>query len=234
MLNPSFDENEKENLDDNSTSSLSPSNLEPTKNQNIAENQNFSTSNPGLAQSSLNSENPDAPRWYVLRVQTSKEDKVKSNLEARIQSMEMADRIFRVLVPTEKVVDPKRTKRVTYRKMYPGYVMVEMIKTEQTHYMVKNTPGVGDFAGVMSDAEVERMLLTCEHSKEKPQNKTPSFYKNQQVKIKEGIFEGCNGVVEEVNEAAMTLKVNVQVFGRFTEVELAYRQVEDISNSTTT
>lgn len=221
MLNPNNEPNTNINSDPNEKPQLSKLN-----------NTDF---NSGLPQSTTIPEDPEfLPRWYVLRVQTGKEDKVRSNLEARIQSMGMADKIFKVLVPTEKVVDPKKGKRVSYRKMYPGYVMVEMIKTEQTHYMVKNTPGVGDFAGSMTDAEVERMLLTCEHAKEKPQNKTPAFYKGQQVRIKEGSFENYIGVVDEIDEPNSILKLQVEIFsGSSTKIELQYQQVEDISNSAT-
>lgn len=226
MLNP--------NNEPNPTSNPEESQTNPTITYNNLSNTKV---NSGLPQSTMGSETSEEnkPRWYVLRVQTSKEDKVKSNLEARIATMEMGDRIFRVLVPTEKVVDPKRSKRVSYHKMYPGYVMVEMIKTEQTHFMVKTTPGVGDFAGIMSDAEVERMLLTCEHSKEKPhQHKAPSFYKGQKVRVKEGVFENFEGIVDEVDEVQSVLKVNVKTFDRYTQVELEYRQVQDIGNSATT
>lgn len=226
MLDPNIEPNPNFNPEEkSSTSNTISQNLPNTK------------IHSGLPQSTMASEisEENKARWYVLRVQTSKEDKVKSNLEARIATMGMGDRIFRVLVPTEKVIDPKKSKRVSYHKMYPGYVMVEMIKTEQTHYMVKTTPGVGDFAGIMSDAEVERMLLTCEHSKEKPhQHKAPSFYKGQKVRIKEGVFENFEGIVDEVDEVRFVLKVNVKTFDRYTQVELEYNQVQDIGNSTTT
>lgn len=205
---------------------MSDQNSEPEDIQSQIPKQN----NPSTTNTEQNESEDKVPKWYVLRVQSGKEDRVKLNLEARIQSMEMQDRIFRVLVPLEKVIDPsKKSKRVTYRKMYPGYVIVEMIKTEQTHFMVKTTPGVGDFAGTMSDVEVERMMLVCEYAKAK---KSP-FRKGQQIRIKDGPFQNQRAVVEEVDDANALLKVRVDMWGRFSEVTLEFRQVEDISSSAT-
>ena len=174
------------------------------------------------------SESLDPPLWYVLRVQSGKEDRVKANLENRTKAMGLEDKILKVVVPSELVSEIRKGyKRVVERKIYPGYVMVQMLKNETTHYLVKSTPGVGDFAGVMSDNEVERMLLTCDHDKEKPKPKV-CFRKGQSIKIKEGAFENYDGIVDEVNEQKGIVKVRIGIFGRYTQVELGYWQVEII------
>lgn len=167
-------------------------------------------------------------KWYVVRVQSGKEEKVKSNLEKRVALLGLQDQISNILVPTELVSEIKKgAKKIVERKLYPGYVMVEMELTEEIHYAIRSTPGVGDVAGVMSDNEVERLFLTCAHAKEKPKLKV-SFHKGQTIKIKEGAFENYDGIVDEVNEQKGIIKVRIEIFGRYTQVELGYWQVESI------
>lgn len=166
--------------------------------------------------------------WYVIRVQSGKEDRVKSNLIKRVESMGMHDKISKVLVPTELVSEIRKGfKRVIERKLYPGYVMIEMLLNDETHYLIKSTPGVGDIAGTMSESEAERMLLTCVHAKDKPKPKV-SFRKGQIIKIKEGAFENYDGIVDDVNEQKGVIKVRIEIFGRYTQVELGYWQVESV------
>lgn len=173
-------------------------------------------------------------KWYILRVQSGKEDRVKSNLEKRVIAEKMQHYISAVVVPSELVSEIKKgSKRVVQRKLYPGYVMVEMVLNDETHYLVKGSPGVGDFVGSpskpipMSDEEVERMLANCSQSKDKPKPKI-SFKKGQNVKITEGPFENFDGIVDEVNEQKGVVKVIVGIFGRYTQVELEYWQVESL------
>jgi len=173
-------------------------------------------------------------KWYILRVQSGKEDRVKANLEKRITTLNMEDEIPQVVVPSELVSEIKKgSKRVIERKLYPGYVMVEMAFTVETQFLVKNTPGVGDFVGTpekpipMSDEEVERMLHHCAKPSDKPKPKV-SFRKGQNIKIKEGPFENFDGIVDEVNEQKGIVKVIVGIFGRYTQVELEYWQVESL------
>ncbi len=173
-------------------------------------------------------------KWYILRVQSGKEDRVKSNLEKRVIAEKMQHYISAVVVPSELVSEIKKGfKRVVQRKLYPGYVMVEMVLNDETHLLVKESPGVGDFVGSpskpipMSDEEVERMLANCSQSKDKPKPKI-SFKKGQNIKIKEGPFENFDGIVDEVNEQKGIVKVIVGIFGRHTQVELEYWQVESL------
>lgn len=167
--------------------------------------------------------------WFVLRVQSGKEERVKANLEKKVKSMGLESKIFQIIVPGEYVSEVRKgSKRVAERKLYPGYVMVEMIKNEETHYMVKSTPGVGDFVGSMGQEEIEKMLATCSQSKEKPKPKI-SFEKGQSIKIKEGPFENYDGVIDEVNEQKSLVKVRIEIFGRYTQVEFHYWQIETIS-----
>lgn len=173
-------------------------------------------------------------KWYILRVQSGKEDRVKNNLEKRVIASNLQDVISDVVVPSELVSEIKKgnNKRVVERKLYPGYVMVEMALTDDAHFLVKSTPGVGDFVGTphpipMSEEEVERMLANCSQVKDKPKPKV-SFKKGQNIKIKEGPFENFDGIVDEVNEQKGIVKVVVTIFGRYTQVELEYWQVESL------
>lgn len=173
-------------------------------------------------------------KWYILRVQSGKEDRVRVNLEKRISAMHMEDQISRVVVPVELVSEIKKNfKRVVERKLYPGYVMIEMVLNDETQFLVKSTPGVGDFVGTpsspvpMSDVEIERMLANYSQTKDKPKPKV-SFRKGQNIKIKEGPFENFDGIVDEVNEQKGIVKVIVGIFGRYTQVELEYWQVESL------
>lgn len=168
--------------------------------------------------------------WYVLRVQSGKEDRVKKSLKKRIDANEtMQNKIRQILVPVERITEIKKGfKREYNRKLYPGYVMIEMLdaeKAQDAHLLVKATPGVGDFAGTMTEDEVERMLMNCGSEKDKAKPRV-SFYKDQIVKIKEGAFENYDGIVDEVNEQKGKVKVRIEIFGRFTQVELGFWQVE--------
>ncbi len=179
------------------------------------------------------SPNPDM-KWFILRVQSNKEDRVRLGLEKKIAASTAGDLFSRVVVPTELVSEVKKgQKKVVERKLYPGYVMVEMIMSDESRHIVKSTPGVGDFVGSpskpvpMSEEEVERMLFNCSQTKDKPKPKI-SFRKGQNIKIKEGPFENFDGIVDEVNEQKGIVKVVVAIFGRYTQVELEFWQVESL------
>ncbi len=196
----------------------------PPKPEESGDNPSVKALDSGVKSSPVLSQTHPEARWYVLRVQSGKEDKVRTSLESRVASMNMSDQILQVMVPTETISElRKNSKRVIHRKLYPGYVMVQMVKTEKTHYLVKTTPGVGDFAGEMSESEVERMMIAC--NTQVPIQ--PNFYKGQIVRIKEGhAFQNYDGVVDEVNEEKQSLKVRIEIFGRYTQVDLEYWQVE--------
>lgn len=179
-------------------------------------------------------------KWFVLRVQSGREDSVKESLLKRVQAMKLEDLVGRVIVPIEKVSEIKGGKRrITERKIYPGYIMVEM-ETEETGriperawFTVKETPGIGDFVGSrtkpipMRDTEVARMLEALEEKEEAPKIKI-GFRSGDSVRIKEGPFENFDGYVEEINPGKGLVKVIVTIFGRATPIELEYWQVEAI------
>ena len=183
------------------------------------------------------SEETTGKRWYVLRVQSNKEDHVRETLEKRVKVMGMDQLISRVLVPTEKVTEIKGgKKRISQRKLYPGYVMVEMELTEESTFLVRNTSGVGDFVGPnaktpvpLTAQEVEKILGDAKKTAEESQPRVHiSFSPGDSVKIKEGPFQNFDGVVEEVIPEKGLVKVVVTIFGRPTPVELEYWQMEAV------
>jgi transcriptional antiterminator NusG len=175
-------------------------------------------------------------RWYVVHTYSGYENNVKTNMEKRIASMEVEDEIFRVEVPTEEVTEVKGGKSRTYdRKIYPGYVLVEMVITDQSWYVVRNTPGVTGFVGPASrpvpleEDEVKRMLGTAEDAhEEKEEIVKISFDVGEVVQVVDGPFNNFSGVVEEVSAPKRRLKVRVSMFGRDTPIELDYKQVKKI------
>ena len=179
-----------------------------------------------------------AKKWYVLRVQSGKEDTVKRNLEKRVNAEAAQDAISSVLVPTESVAEIKAGKRrVRERKKYPGYIFVEIETDDKNQlvdkgwYLIRETSGIGDFVGPgskpapMSDREVEKMLGDLKRGEEAPQVKI-DFRVGDSVKIKQGPFENFDGIVEEVFPNKGIVKVVVTIFGRPTPVELEYWQIE--------
>lgn len=183
------------------------------------------------------SQTTDQLHWYVLRVQSNKEDSVRESLEKRIKAGGLEDQVVQVLVPTEKVSEIKGgKKRVSERKVYPGYVMVEMVLNDDTWYLVRETPGIGDFVGgapntrpvPMPQHEVDKMIMgEAEKEAEQPTLKI-DFKEGDAVKINEGPFENFSGVVQEVIPSKGLVKVEVTIFGRPTPVELEYWQIESI------
>ena len=172
-------------------------------------------------------------KWYVVRVQSNKEETVKENIEKRVKMAGMEDRITRVLVPCEQVSEIRSGhRRIFERKSYPGYVMVEMEMAEDTWFLVRETPGVGDFVGAgnnpipMSQHEVDRMLGQAQQSEEAAPKLLINFDESDTVRITTGAFENFEGVVEEVDREKGRVKVAVTIFGRNTLVELEYWQVE--------
>lgn len=175
-----------------------------------------------------------AKKWYILHTQTGYEDKVKSLIESRAKSGNLIELVSQVLVPTERVSEVKEgKKRISTRKFFPGYVLVEMELTDETWYLVKNTPGVSGFVGSarkpvpLQDSEVEAIIKQAELAKEKPTPKV-AFEKGENVRVLEGPFTNFNGTIEEINPAKGKLKVTISIFGRSTPVELEYWQVEKI------
>jgi len=171
-------------------------------------------------------------KWYVVHTPTGSEDKVKSALEKKIVSENAQELVTKVLVPTEQVAEVRSGKRrVSARKFFPGYLLVEMELNEQTYFMIKTTPGITGFIGLgkkptpLGETEINEILKRSEETKVKPSPKT-IFDKGEQVRVTDGPFVNFNGVVEEVHPEKGKLKVSVSIFGRATPVELEYWQVE--------
>jgi len=176
----------------------------------------------------LTKTNPDA-EWYVIHTYAGYENKVMTNLGKRVNSMDMEDKIFRVLVPTEDHMEIKNgEKKIVKKKIFPGYVLVEMILTDDSWYVVRNTPGVTGFVGMgnkptpLRDEEIENILYQMGVERPKPK---VDFDVSESVKIVSGPFEGFVGTIEEINIDQAKLRVLVNMFGRETPVELDFVQV---------
>lgn len=175
---------------------------------------------------------PDEARhWYVIHTYSGYENKVKKNLEHRIQALDMTDRIFQVVVPTENEMEIKDGQRRTVqRKVYPGYVMVEMLMTDESWYVVRNTPGVTSFVGMgnkpvhLEQDEVDKILNSIK-AEAAPKVKT-AFTPGMQVKVIDGPFAELQGVIESVNAEKQQVRVLISIFGRETPTILDFLQVE--------
>lgn len=172
--------------------------------------------------------------WYVVHTQTGLEEKVKAALENRIAAEGMQDSISKVIIPTEQISEIRSgKKKISQRKFFPGYFIVEMELNESTYILVKTTPGVTGFIGLgkkptpLPQEEVDSILKKSEETTVKPSLKT-IFDKGEQVRVKEGPFVNFNGTIEEVYPDKGKVKVSVSIFGRATLVELEYWQVEKI------
>ncbi len=172
--------------------------------------------------------------WYVVHTYAGYENKVKSNLESRISSMNMEDRIYEVVIPMEDVVELKSGKRqVVSRKVFPGYLMVRMDMDDDSWYVVRNTPGVTGFVGLgarptpLSRREVEGILVTKPEGGVAPKKSKPrlEYEVGESVRVKEGPFADFSGTIAEINEDQLKLKVLVNIFGRETPVEFEFAQV---------
>lgn len=170
--------------------------------------------------------------WYVLHTYSGYEDAVARNLKQRIESLDMGDKIFNVLVPKEKKIKIKNGKRVVVEeKIYPGYVLVEMIVTDDSWYVVRNTPRVTGFIGSgttpvpISSEEIFRLMEKM--GVEEPKYKIDVSV-GDPVKIVDGPFKDFDGKISEIDEARGKIKVLVSMFGRETPVELDFLQVKKI------
>lgn len=171
-------------------------------------------------------------QWYVVHTYSGYENKVKANLERRVESMGMEDKIFRVIVPTEEVVDFKDGKRkVTQKKIFPGYVLVEMIVTDDSWYVVRNTPGVTGFVGSgvkptpLEKHEVQMILQDMGFEQGVPRSQ---FQVGESVKVVAGPFVNFSGTIDDINLEKGKMRVNVSMFGRETPVELDFHQVSKL------
>jgi transcriptional antiterminator NusG len=171
-------------------------------------------------------------RWYVLHTYSGYEENVARNLKQRIESMDMGDKIFNVLIPTENKIKIKNGKRkVVTEKIFPGYVLVDMIVTDDSWYVVRNTPNVTGFIGSgttptpIADEEVKGLMTRMGVSE--PKYKI-DVQVNSPVRITDGPFKEFEGKVAEIDEARGKVKVLVSIFGRETPVELDFLQVKKL------
>jgi transcriptional antiterminator NusG len=173
-------------------------------------------------------------RWYVINTYSGHENKVKANLEHRIISMNQAPRFRRVVVPTEQVIETKDGQKVqTEKRVYPGYLLVNMDLNDDAWSVVKNTPGVTGFVGAgakpvpLSQGEVDRILHTGAATADRPRA-TVEFTLGETVKVTSGPLSDFDGEIVDVNSDQQKLKVLVDIFERQVPVELAFDQVKKL------
>lgn len=170
--------------------------------------------------------------WYVIHTYSGYENKVRTNLERKVQSLGMENEIFNVIIPMEKEVElnSKGEKKMVERKVFPGYVLVEMIVNDRSWYAVRNTPGVTGFVGSgtkpipLTEAEVQQIMHSMGIEEERPHI---DFQLQQLVRLKSGPFADQVGRISDINEEKGKLKVLVDMFGRETPVEIDFTQVEE-------
>ena len=183
---------------------------------------------------------PEVPKsenmnWYILKVQSNREESIREGLLRRV-SIQGLDRFFgEVIVPTEKVTEFKGgKKRVIKRKLYPGYIVVHMEINEDTWFLVRETPGIGDFTGAsgvptpMLPHEVDRIIAKQEEKSEKAPDLKIPFTKGDRVKVIEGNFENFEGEVDAIDKTNGRVTVMITIFNRTTPVEFEYWQVESV------
>jgi len=174
-------------------------------------------------------------QWYILKVQSNREDSIRETLLRRIQ-MQGLDRYFGdVVVPKEQVSEFKSgKKRVVWRKLYPGYILVNMLLNDDTWYLVRETGGIGDFTGSagrpspMLPQDVAKLLNKAEVKADEAPRLKIAFKKGDRVKINEGTFENFEGEVEQIDEANGRVTVMLSIFGRSTPVDIEYWQIESV------
>lgn len=168
--------------------------------------------------------------WYVVHTYSGHENKVKTNLEKRIETTGMSEQIFRILVPTEEKIEKKKGKeKIVSKKIFPGYVLVEMVMTDDSWYVVRNTPGVTGFVS----SGTKPLPLQADEIKDILQDMglvdrkiVAEFAEGDRVQIIDGPFEDFVGIVREVNSQQRRAKVLVSMFGRETPLELEFYQIE--------
>jgi len=171
-------------------------------------------------------------RWYVIHTYSGYEENVADNLKQRIESFDMQDKIFDIIIPTEKKIKIKNGKRKTViEKIFPGYLMVQMDMTDDSWYVVRNTPNVTGFVGSgttptpVSETEVQNLLKRM--GQEEPKFKI-DVSEGSPIKIVDGPFKGFEGKVTAIDEARGKIKVLVSMFGRETPIELDFLQIKKI------
>lgn len=173
--------------------------------------------------------------WYVVHTYSGYENKVKMNLEKRVETMGMQDKIFRVVVPEDEETEFKNgKKKVVKRKTFPGYVLVELVMTDDSWYVVRNTPGVTGFVGSAGSGSKPTALLPDEvvmilkRMGVEEKKVDINFELGETVQVSEGPFNNFTGTIEEIDKDKAKLKVLVNMFGRDTPVELEFSQIKKL------
>ncbi len=244
---PSTDEAKESNQDSqlqsqsdqqNQEIDMSDSEINSESELGVAVDDNLALQSDGVAEQQQVSEDvvtpivKGEPKWYIVQTLTGQEDKVKLRLEQTIEELGLKEKILRVLVPEEETVEIRGEKRIERkRKMYPGYVFVEMILDEDTWYKIRSTAGVARFIGSktspvpVTDREMQRVLKQL-GIKEKEIN--VEFVVGEPIRIISGSFRGYTGSVAEVNPAKSKIKAMINIFGRDTSVEVDFDRVEKV------
>ncbi|MDD4202109.1 MAG: transcription termination/antitermination protein NusG [Candidatus Omnitrophica bacterium] len=176
-----------------------------------------------------------AKHWYVIHTQTGYEQRIKLTLDRKLEeSPELKEFISQVIIPIEQISEIKSgKKKISERKFFPGYILVEMDLNDKTWYFIKNTNGITGFVGTktkpipLTDEEVKNIVSQQETTKEKPIPKV-LFAKDEQIRVKEGPFTNFNGVIDDTNLEKGKVKVIISIFGRSTPVELETWQIEKV------
>jgi transcriptional antiterminator NusG len=177
----------------------------------------------------------DDMQWFVLKVQSNRERTIRNSLLRGIKRDGLEEHFGEIIIPMEKVAETKGgKKRIVERKLYPGYIMIQMSLNDESWYLVRDTSGVGDFTGAsgkpmpMQPHEIERMLGTEEEQEAEPTRVKIDLSQGETIKITDGPFESFEGVVDAIDEASGKISVLVEIFGQSTPVELESWQVEAI------
>lgn len=176
----------------------------------------------------------EGKKWYVIHTQTGYEAKVQESLSHRVETMGLQEFFGPILIPMEDVSEIRSgKKKVSQRKFFPGYILMEMVMNDETWYLVKNTPGVSGFVGAgkkpipLKEKEVAAIIKEIEERKARPKPKV-EFEKGDGIKVIGGPFVNFSGIVEEISPDKGKLKIMISIFGRSTPVELEYWQVERV------
>src|SRR5437016_4742269 len=214
----------------------------PTAMANESTNPDEPTREPHDGQPEAGAEQPQSPaqpdnkQWYVVKVQSGREESIKEAIERRVKIEGLEEYFGQIIIPVERVTEMVRGKRVVKeKKLYPGYLMVSVEFNDRILYLFRETSGVGDFVGgglnhppaPMSPREVERMLGRQGEQRPGEVHPKPKFDRGDRVKVKDGTFAGMEGEVKDILEAKGLVRVELTIFGRPVPVELEYWQVEE-------
>ena len=187
---------------------------------------------------SAEQEEEQVQRWYILKVQVNREESIRRALERRVKIAGLERFFGEIVVPTEDVAEYNKSgkRRIVKKKLYPGYLMIHLALNDDTWFLVRETPGIGDFTGSagkptpMADHEVQRIVMASKgvEAGESPVKTAIPFKSGDRVRVKEGYFENFEGDVDSIDEANGRVTVMINIFGRSTPVELEHWQMESI------